>query len=263
MPYVDIAGDRIFYVCQRVFSPGPHNLILVHGAGGTHQHWGRQLRSIRNAATYALDLPGHGRSSGEGHDTIEGYAATVIGFVDALRLERATIAGHSMGSAVALWMACHHPTVVEALVLVGGGARLRVLPRILEGITRDYAATVQFIVENCYGENATEEELRRGQLQMKAVDPMTMHRDFLACNAFDMTDSLSCVCQPTLAITGTQDTMTPPEYGVYLSNRIPHAELLLVEGAGHMAMMEEAEIVTQAIRDFLDSLPDRQGSEGA
>lgn len=260
MPYVSIAGERIFYIHHPATRLEFPPLVLVHGAGGSHQHWGHQIRSIPNAVTYALDLPGHGRSSGTGCQTIEGYAHYVIEFMDALQLTRATIAGHSMGSAIALWMALHDPARVEALILVGSGAKLRVLPRILEGILKDFDTTIRFIVEKSYGKGATEETLRAGWQQMRSVSPITLHNDFAACDSFDVMDSLPRIYQPTLLITGTQDIMTPPKYATYLRDHIPAARLVLVEDAGHMVMIEKAKVVSDAIRDFLDTLFNPQRS---
>ena len=255
MPHLDVAGERIFFAYRPSSSPHTHNLILIHGAGGTHQHWGHQIRSIRTAAIYALDLPGHGRSSGSSRETIEGYAHFTTTFMNTLHLEQATIAGHSMGGAVALWLARHRPKRVEGLVLVGSGARLRVLRLVHQGLQKDFGATVEFIVRRSYGQNASAQELRRGWEQMKAVTPRTLKDDFAACDAFDMMDALPFIHQLALVVTGTRDAMTPPEYATYLHENLANARLVLVDGAGHMAMMQEPQIVTEAICDFLDSLP--------
>ncbi len=138
MPYTTVDGQRTFYAYHAgPASPSPH-LILVHGAGGSHLHWGAAVRNLHNANVYALDLPGHGRSEGPGHGTIADYAAFVVAFMDALDIQQAVIAGHSMGGATALTAALNHPQRVAGLLLVGTGARLRVLPRILEGTMNDF-----------------------------------------------------------------------------------------------------------------------------
>ena len=159
-----------------------------------------------------------------------------------------------MGGATALWLARYDPKRVEALILVGSGARLRVLPRSLQGLGEDFGATVEFIVRKSYGENAGAKELRRGWEQMKAVSPRTLKDDFAACDAFDMMDALPLIHQPALVVTGTRDAMTPPKYATYLHENLPNARLVLVDGAGHMAMIQEPQIVTEVICDFLDAL---------
>ena len=67
-------------------------------------------------------------------------------------------------------------------------------------------------------------------------------------------DRLGEVRCPTLAIVGTTDRLTPPKYSVYLRDHIPGAELLPVDAAGHMVMLEKAEIVTRAVSEFMASL---------
>ena len=247
MPYTAVGSERIFYTRRAALTPGAPQLILVHGAGGNHQHWGAAIRNLRSANVLALDLPGHGRSSGTGHQTIGDYAAFVVGFMDALGLKRAIIAGHSMGGATAMTTALNYPQRVAGLILVGTGARLRVLPKILEGTLDDFENTVELICGYAYAQRAPRELVRQGQQQMLRVVPQTIHDDFAACNAFDITERLEEIRCPTLVICGTEDTLTPPKYASFLAERIAGAELKLVEGAGHMVMVEKAGEVAEAI----------------
>jgi len=247
MPYTAVGSERIFYTHRTASPPEAPHLILVHGAGGNHQHWGSAVRNLRSANVHALDLPGHGRSSGTGHQTIGDYATFVVRFMDALGLQRAIIAGHSMGGATAMTTALNYPQRVAGLILVGTGARLRVLPKILEGTLNDFENTVELICKYAYAQQAPREWVRRGQLQMLQVAPQTIHDDFAACNAFDITERLGEIRCPTLVICGTEDTLTPPKYASFLAERIAGAELELVEGAGHMVMVEKAGEVAEAI----------------
>src|SRR5262245_48599923 len=106
-------AEPIFYLKRG--NTGPP-LICVHGAGGTHQHWGNQLRDLSGIAqVYALDLPGHGRSAPPGRDRIVGYVETLLAFMDGLALTAAALVGHSMGGAVALQAALDAPERVSGL----------------------------------------------------------------------------------------------------------------------------------------------------
>ena len=79
MPYIDAASERIFYSEWRGDPRGKRPpLVLVHGAGGTHLHWPPQLRRLRDTDVYALDLPGHGHSPGQGCDTIAAYRDLIL-----------------------------------------------------------------------------------------------------------------------------------------------------------------------------------------
>jgi len=247
MPYASVGEERIYYTEHPSPTLRAPHLILVHGAGGNHQLWGSTVRNLHAANVYALDLPGHGRSGGTGRWSIADIADFMLAFMDVLQLQQAIIAGHSMGSATALQMALRDPQRVQGLVLVGAGARLRVLPAILEQVLSDFEHTVDFICESAYSARTSRELVRQGQRQMLQVAPQTIHDDFSACNAFDVTERLGEIRCPTLVICGTEDRLTPVKYATLLAERIPGAELKLIEGAGHMVMTEKPDLVAEAI----------------
>jgi pimeloyl-ACP methyl ester carboxylesterase len=250
MPHTNVTGEKIFYFHHQDDPKGQRTLVFVHGAGGSHLNWPPQLRRLAGANTYALDLPGRGKSEGQGRTSISAYADFLAAFLDTLGLEKAILVGHSMGGATALDFALRHPERLAGLVLVGSGARLRVAPAILDGIGQDFQATVRLICDYAFALDAPEQLKREGRRQMGQTHPDVLYGDFAACNAFDVMDRLGEIYCPTLAICGTADRLTPPKYSTYLCDHIPAAQLVLIEGAGHMVMLEQPEAVTQAIADF-------------
>lgn len=248
MPYVTVAGEPTFYAQHR---GGGKNLLFVHGAGSDHTFWAHQLRAFKGVNACALDLPGHGRSEGRGFKTIGAYRDFLSYFLKALVLEKAILVGHSMGGAIALDFALRHPTRAEGLILVGTGARLRVAQTILSAILTDFDAAVDLICKWAYVPGAPEELMQQGRRQMKQTPREVLHGDFAACDAFDVMADLNRINCPTLVICGTQDRLTPPKYSAYLHEQIPGAELFLVEGAGHMVMLERPEEVSQAMDGFI------------
>ncbi len=256
MPYVQLNQERIFYALHRPRERLDETpaVVCVHGAGGSHLNWPAEIRRLPEAAVYALDLPGHGRSSAMGRQTIQEYMAVLVSFLNALNLPDAVIVGHSMGSAVALQAALSQAGRVRGLVLVGSGARLRVAPAILQGILEDFEGAVKLIGDWAYGPDASADLKHLGQQLMAQTSPKVMHDDFLACDAFDVMDRLGDINTPTLVITGTADRLTPVKYATFLAQNIPDAELLLIDNAGHMVMLERPQKVGAAIGRFVASL---------
>jgi len=171
--------------------------------------------------------------------------------MDALQLEQAIVAGHSMGGATAMTLALQHPQRAAGLVLVGTGARLRVLPAILEGTLSHFQDTVELICRYAYAPETDRQLVCRGEREMLQVAPQTVHDDFAACDSFDIMGQLEGIGCPTLVICGTEDRLTPPKYSQYLVDSIAGAELTLVPAAGHMVMVEKPELVAKAIRSAL------------
>jgi pimeloyl-ACP methyl ester carboxylesterase len=254
MPFLTVAGERVHYVHRRPVPDTRPPVILIHGAGGSHQHWLYQVRDLPQAASYALDLPGHGRSPGPGRDSIGAYGDWLLAFMDGAGLARAVLVGHSMGGAIALDLALRWPGRVAGLGLVATGARLRVAPAILEGIRQDPAEAVRLITDWAFGPEAPAEMARLGRRQMGQVDPGVLYGDFAACDAFDVRDRLGEVTAPALVLCGTQDRMTPAKYATFLRDGIAGASLHLIEGAGHMLMIERPQAVTRALVAFLEAL---------
>ncbi|RLC63811.1 MAG: alpha/beta hydrolase [Chloroflexota bacterium] len=257
MPYSEITAGSIFYTVGRgpteeQRSEGRPVLILVHGAGGNHLQWPAELRRLPEATVYALDLPGHGRSGGQGRDTIAGYAEAIVGFLDALGIERAVVVGHSMGGAIALTLALDFADRMAGLVLIATGARLRVAPVILEGMRSDFEGSVELITRFAWSSEASPALIELGRRALLETGPDVLLGDLNACDRFDVMERLGGIKIPALVIVGTADQLTPPKYARFLAEHIPNAQLVLIEGAGHMVMLERPAEIAGAVREFLE-----------
>lgn len=252
MPYVDATAGELFYAQQRGPEEGPV-LVLVHGAGGSRLHWPGDLRRLPGATVYTLDLPGHGRSRGAGSADIDGYVAALVTFLESVVGTPAVIVGHSMGGAVAQKLALDHEEWVASLVLIGTGARLRVAAPILNGVQQDFEATVDLVTEYAWSSQVDASLRQIGREALQHTGPNVLSGDFLACDRFDVMDRLGEIHAPTLVIVGSADRLTPPKYSSFLGEQLPNARLLMVEGAGHMVMLERSEDVVDAVRQFIEA----------
>jgi len=248
---------NLYYFCHEAEDPASLPLILIHGAGGSHLHYPPELRRLNGFRVSALDLPGHGKSEGLGRQTIADYVQAIQDFMDAINLPAAVIIGHSMGSAIALQLALDAPDRALALVLLGSGSRLRVAPTILESTANEatFPLAVKTITEWSFGPNAPDRLKELAAQRMGETRPTVLHGDFVACNAFDVSERLAEINIPTLILCGAEDKLTPPKYSKYLHEHIPNSELTLIEDAGHMVMLENPHEVADAIEQFVENLP--------
>ncbi len=253
MSYAPVQNQRLHYSEHRDdLAQQRPPLVLVHGAGMSLMSWPPGLRRLANHDVYALDLPGHGRSQGPGRDSIGGYVEVLSSWAAMLKLPPFVLAGHSMGGAIALQFALRYPQHLCGLVLAATGARLRVAPAILDNVRTQPSLVAAQLVEWVHGPRATPEQKRHYLRHLQTVDLDVFYGDWVACNAFDVRESLPDCQTPALVLAGTRDVMTPPAGATYLAEQLPNADLKWFEGAGHMLMIEQPEQVTATIAGFMD-----------
>lgn len=258
--------EQIFYEVydQRKQTTDP-TVVLIHGAGGHYLHWPPHLRRLQQARVYAIDLPGHGRSaplsmSNTRHDTkssttIRDYSTVIKLLLDEIanseESKRVILIGHSMGGAIALDFALRWPEQLTGLVLVSTGAQLPVNARLLHGLDADFAGMTAKLVDWMYAPGLSAKERQRAVEELQKNSPDQLIDDFLTCNQFDVRAQLATLLLPTLILCGTLDKMTPVAYSEELAQSIPQNTLHLLPEAGHMAMLEAPDQVTELIQKFV------------
>jgi pimeloyl-ACP methyl ester carboxylesterase len=255
MPWVTIRNQRLFFSQHEKRDSPAISVLLIHGAGGTHLDWPRELLRLEHINVYAIDLPGHGRSDPPGCKSIDEYADFVASFIATLGCDRIVLIGHSMGGGIAQSIGQRAISQVAGLVLIATGARLRVTPAILDNVLSDIDGVIDVITEYAWSDSASDDLKQMGRSRLNACDPDVLHGDYTACNEFDLLSSLDQIRVPTLVISGTEDRLTPMKYGAFLADAIPDAGLKPVDGAGHMVMLEKPEAVAQSVLSFLRELP--------
>lgn len=251
MPYVELDGKQFYYAGDKHAEGTP--VIFCHGSGGGHHHWLYQLKGLKGKVNpLAVDLPGHGRSEGEPADEIAVYRDWLHLFAKALNLSSFVAAGHSMGGAIALDYALNYPEDILGLILVGSGGRLRVLPAFLETLQGGVvpAALADFL----YCPDAPQELLQKGREEVASTAASIYHADLNACDKFDVTDKLARINQQVIMICGSEDRLTPLKYSHFLAEKLPSGRVEVIDGAGHMVMIEKPEEVNQAIKTFIAGL---------
>ncbi|RMG60053.1 MAG: alpha/beta hydrolase [Deltaproteobacteria bacterium] len=230
-------------------------VVLIHGAGGSSFFFTPLWASMRNEVRLIIpDLPGHGESTGASPGSIEEYAGWLRDFLKEVEVSSFILGGHSMGGAIALAAALEKVKGLEGLILISTGARLKVHPKIFQGIREDFSGFCETCARMMVSEKAPPELVEEIAGELKKCAPAVMERDFACCDAFDVRSRLSEIDLPTLVVAGDEDVMTPLSYGEYLAQQIPHASLRIVKGAGHCPVFESPDVVTEAVRDFIRSL---------
>src|SRR5271157_554513 len=254
------AAANLYYIAHEANNHSRPPVILIHGAGGSHLSWPPDLRRLHDQRMFALDLPAHGKSEGIGHHAIEDYVHDVLEFMAEIGVYSAILVGHSMGGAIALSAAICFPERVTALVLVGSGGRLHVAPALLRAASD--SSTFESAVRIIHDTSFSSQSGRIKELsteRMMETRPAVLYGDLMACDAFDVMDRLSKLSLPTLIVCGSDDKMTPLHSSEFLRDHIAGACLEVVTNAGHMVMLEQPNIVSDLLVDFLNSIPYRFG----
>jgi 3-oxoadipate enol-lactonase len=232
-------------------------LVLLHGEGGSAQLWARQIGPLGvEHSPIAIDLPGHGRSTGlDGPATLAEAAAVVTAVLTAIGAPPAVLIGHGMGGQIALVAALERPDLVRAVVTIGAAARPDVADRLVEQLEQVVQGRLgQQFDTPFFGEQADVAVMRELWGEIVKTDPRVRLADLLAYRASDLRDALPRVAVPVLVLQGGADRLCARERADELAAAIPGARCAVVEGAGHVAHLERPEAVSQAITDFVAGL---------
>jgi len=229
-------------------------LLFVHGSGADHMIWGHQLKGLSDEfRVVALDLNGHLKSAYREGDGLKTYSQDVLDVMADIG-EPVLLLGHSLGGAVALNVALEHPQKLYALGLIGTGARLKVLPELLEMIENDFERACDMILEWEFHTTPPDEIMSAAREQIINNGQQALSRDFNTCNAFDVSSRLAEITLPTLVVCGREDKLTPVKYSEYFLNNIETASLEIIEQAGHNVMLERPDALNGAIRNYVQAL---------
>jgi pimeloyl-ACP methyl ester carboxylesterase len=255
MPIIRVNAKQISYwIGKGGLSEGREVVLFIHGAGGGQYTWSYQKAFFeKRFRPIIIELPGHGASEGEGEEEIGRYAEHVYSFLKALAVSNVFLVGHSMGGAITQTLALTHPGVIKGIVLVGTGARLKVLPMILDGIKSEFEETIRKTTRFAYSRKAPSEMIERGVSDMMRCRPEILYGDFLACDRFDLMKEIEKIELPTLIICGNEDELTPVKYSQFLHSRVKGSRLEILPGAGHMVMMESAGTFNEKIGAFVSN----------
>lgn len=268
--FVDVHRHRTAYIRH---GQGPP-VVLLHGYAGAIWNWEHQIEALgRRFTLFIPDLIGQGLSDKPRSAYRPSfYIEWLRGFLDAVGIERAAVAGHSMGAGLALALALTHPERVNRLVLLSGfpadllghirGSHLRRLYRLrsellfrlgyhllgrrlfrklLGGLVWDRSLITTDVIERAY-------RLRK---DYGKAGPLWSSLQHVPAWENDYATRLGSVTTPALIIWGQQDRFVSLAAGEDLHQAIPGSRLVVLPDTGHIPMWERPDDVNRIITEFL------------
>jgi 3-oxoadipate enol-lactonase len=228
-------------------------LILLEGMGGDIPGWRRNVPVLATELrVIAYDFRGNGNSDEpSGPATMATFVDDTLAVLDGLDVDRAHVYGQSFGGMVGQELALGHPERVRTLILGCTHAGPR---HVVRGKTfkvpkgEPWRSMYAPGFPDAHPEHVAE-DLRIGAAQPR--HPEGGRRQWEAMQGFDSYDRLPALRVPTLVIHGTDDQAISVGNARLLADRIPGAELVLLEGAGHLYHSEQAKAADAAVLDFV------------
>lgn len=274
---IETARGRVSYL---QVGQGPP-LLLIHGFGASARIWAGAMRALADRRTlYALDMPGCGETPPRvASPTLPALAAEVLAFANALDIEHFELAGHALGAAVAATAAARRPDRVRRLVTVSLGARAFAPELVTLSLSRasfdltlglarpfltlwqpvsrmmmlspPFAATMSAMM--LYGQPASAELWQDYLADYAGTDPRAYLTSLTAVGDSALHDALRSITAPTLCVAGREDRVTRLAEATVAQGMIARSKLVVLEGCGHMPMVEQPEAFHRAVGEFLNA----------
>jgi 2-hydroxy-6-oxonona-2,4-dienedioate hydrolase len=265
--YVDVAGVRTRYL--HAGDPSQPTLVLLHGSAGHAEAYVRNLDAHgRHFSTWAIDMLGHGFTDAPGHPLeVEHYVDHLLGFLDAIGVERIRLSGESLGGWVASRIAIDHPQRIDRLVLnTTGGSQAD--PEVMKRIrTLSMAAAEQPDWETVRArilwlmadKSANYDDIIASRQAiyrlpgfvaamsdiMALQDPQIRARNLVTPEEYGRIEA------PTLVLWTSEDPTADVTEGRRIASMIPGAEFVVIDGCGHWPQYEDPEAFNRVHLDFL------------
>lgn len=241
-------------------------LVLLHGFPLDSRIWAKQREELGHMFhVITPDLRGFGKSQSQQSFTLGTLADDVHALLAEIGALPCVLGGLSMGGYVVLEYAKKYPSELRGLVFIDTKAEGDT-PEGKEGRTK----MVKLVQEK--GSPAVADQMMPKMLApdaeknrpdiakelraiMESCPPTTIANALLAMrDRADHSANLPSIAVPTLILVGDADSITPPAMSQKMHDAIPHSQLTIIRGSGHMSCMEQPDQVNQAIREFVTAL---------
>lgn len=270
--FIEVNGVNVHY---KVYGEGEPVFILLHGFGASLFSWREVTEPLTEFGTViAYDRPAFGLTErpmdweGESPYSQDSQVELVIGLMDALGVEKATLVGNSAGGTISMLTALKHPERVTSLILVdpavyaGGGAPAWIRPLLgtpqFDHLGSLFARQLQvqgteFLKTAWHDPSKITPEIFEGYQQPLQVNDWDKALWELTVSSREsgLAERVSEFNLPILVITGDDDRIVPTEQSLRLAEELPNAELAVIPQCGHVPHEECPAVFMQAVTEFL------------
>jgi pimeloyl-ACP methyl ester carboxylesterase len=247
-------------------------VILIHGFLYNTAMWNKNIDDLsKKFKVYAIDLWGWGYSQRLAKDSysFDLYSRQVIGFMNALRIPRASLVGQSMGGGISVYTAAHHPDRIDRLILVAPAvipydlpldARIFKLPFVGEfmlsipgdSLLINNLKNIFFYDKSIVTDEYAAEVLRPSHIKGTHAGALYVHRYMLVPPVVEKeAKMLAAMNKPILIIHGRNDRAVPLDRSEELTKMWKTAKLVIFEKAGHCPHDEHSEKFNRLALEFL------------
>ncbi len=239
-------------------------LLLIMGLGGNVDMWEPLIECLPGRRIIAFDAPGTGRSS------LPMIAVTVPELADLAaavlvdrHIDRADVLGFSYGGAVAQQMAKQHPERVRTLILAATTCGIGTQPAADPAVSAALASPWRYYSTDYFKSTAAtvygglvgrDADVRERLAQSRSIHPPHPYGYFLQLAGgadWSSLEFLSDIIQPTMVLVGDEDPLVPVAAAQQVAEGIPHGEVVILGGSGHLLLMDEPERSAAAIDAYL------------
>ena len=236
--------------------PNKETIVFLHGSGLSHIVWSltEQFFSNKNFNVLSIDLPGHGNSDGPCLDSIEKIADWLEQVFVKLNLKQLFIVGHSQGCLEILEYASKYKKRLKKLVFIGGSNRMPVHPDLIDLAKNGDSDAVKLMMK--WGYEGSKKFIGGNPVEKIIQSPRDIREilavDLIACNNYtNGSNAARLIDCPSLLIFGSLDKMVNLESGKKFSSFIKNSTTHIIEGCGHMIMIEKAFEMRDKVLEFL------------
>jgi len=247
------------------FDPSLPTVVLLHGSGTDHRCWALQARwfAFHGYSVFAPDMPAHSLSAGEALTSIEDMGAWLVRALDAAKVGKVHLMGHSQGFLVALEAAAILGDRLQSMTAIATASAIPVNPALIETAQSNPAQAAHMMLQWGFGKPT-----QHGASAVPGMQPIGIGARIMANNplAIDLTacsvytagvlrvEQLAASNCPSCVILAEQDRMTPKSEGLKLAQTLG-TQAHIVANMGHMLPMEAPKESLSYMKKFIQSLP--------